>query len=82
MILFLKSGEKFSVDFENIYRFATPFFNNSFSNLAVSFGFEKMQGISLLNISDVGRLCFASSFDNARTLFSVHSDLCNSEPEK
>lgn len=31
----LKSGTPFSVDFDGITRFASPFFNNSFASLAL-----------------------------------------------
>lgn len=61
----LQRDEKFSVDFSGIYRFATPFFNNSFASLTLVYGFETIKDIPVLNISKVGKFVLAASVENA-----------------
>lgn len=56
------------VNFENIKRFASPFFNNSFAALALKYGFDKIELIQLINLSEVGRLAYETYIDNAKLL--------------
>lgn len=70
MIIQLKS---FTNDFDGIDKFASPFFNNSFSALGIQYGFEIIEKIELLNISDNGKLVFDSSIENAKFL-TDHND--------
>lgn len=64
----LKEGASFSVDFDGITRFASPFFNNSFASLALIYGFDVIRGISKLNLSETGTLAFTTSIENAQLL--------------
>jgi len=64
----IKEERNISVDFEGIDKFASPFFNNSFSALGIQYGFE-----IILNISDNGKLVFDSSIENAKFL-TDHND--------
>ena len=61
------------IDFTGITRFASPFFNNSFSALGIQYGFGTIEKIELLNISDNGKLVFDSSIENAKFL-TDHND--------
>ena len=63
----LHTADEINVDFSDINRFASPFFNNSFAALALKYGFEK---ISCLNLSDVGLDAYESSMENAKMLSS------------
>ena len=65
---FIKSNTKFSVDFNGITRFASPFFNNSFASLALIYGFDAIESIPKLNLSEVGQLAFSTSIENAKLL--------------
>ena len=58
---------------DGIDKFASPFFNNSFSALGIQYGFEIIEKIELLNISDNGKLVFDSSIENAKFL-TDHND--------
>lgn len=60
--------DKIVVDFDQMARFASPFFNNSFSALAIKYGFEIVEKIELLNISEIGKIAFESSLENAKLL--------------
>ena len=62
-----------SVELDGIDKFASPFFNNSFSALGIQYGFEIIEKIELLNISDNGKLVFDSSIENAKYL-TDHND--------
>lgn len=64
----LKEAKSFSVDFDGISRFASPFFNNSFASLALIYGFNAIENIRLLNLSEIGNLAYSTSMDNARLL--------------
>ena len=68
MIPLLSENKNFAVDFEGIYRFASPFFNNSFASLALIYGFDSIKKIPLLNISKIGQQAFDTSLDNAQLL--------------
>lgn len=70
MISHLDNQEVFSVDFDGIYRFASPFFNNSFANLALIYGFDVIERINLLNMSEIGQLAYETSLENARLIAS------------
>ena len=65
----LENEEQIIVDFSEISRFASPFFNNSFSALAIIYGFERIFSIELRNISKIGRDTFESSMENALLLY-------------
>ena len=65
----LSNGESVVVDFSNISRFASPFFNNSFAALAIVYGFSKIEAITLENISATGRQTYESSMENARDIY-------------
>ena len=69
----IKEERNISVDFDGIDKFASPFFNNSFSALGIQYGFEIIEKIELLNISDNGKLVFDSSIENAKFL-TDHND--------
>lgn len=64
-----KTGDML-IDFSDIRRFASPFFNNSFASLALKYGFEKINQIKLKNISTVGIETYKTSMDNAEMLLS------------
>lgn len=64
----LKTNTPVTVDFEGISRFASPFFNSSFASLALIYGFDKIENISILNLSDIGSLALKTSMDNALLL--------------
>lgn len=65
---FLKDSIPFSIDFEGISRFASPFFNNSFAGLALIYGFETIESIPVINLSKIGKLAFDTSMENAHLL--------------
>lgn len=69
----IKEERNISVDFDGIDKFASPFFNNSFSALGIQYGFGTIEKIELLNISDNGKLVFDSSMENAKFLTN-HKD--------
>ena len=69
----LYKKEKISVDFEGIDQYSFPFFNRSFVLLATQYGFQAIEQIELLNISDNGKLVFDSSIENAKFL-TDHND--------
>ena len=54
-----------AVDFTGIEMFASPFFNNSFSALALIYGFEKINKIGL---DSTGQNTYDTSIENARLL--------------
>lgn len=66
----LNKKENIFVDFDGIDKFASPFFNNSFSALGIQYGFGTIEEIELLNISDNGKLVFDASIENAKFLIS------------
>ncbi|MBN2926088.1 MAG: STAS-like domain-containing protein [Eubacterium sp.] len=66
----LHTADEINVDFSDINRFASPFFNNSFAALALKYGFDKIEKISCLNLSDVGLDAYESSMENAKMLSS------------
>lgn len=61
----LQKNESFNVDFKGISRFASPFFNNSFAKLALIYGFERIDSIEKINLSDTGNLAYETSLENA-----------------
>ena len=61
----LRENKVFIVDFSGITRFASPFFNNSFAKSALIYGFDKINSIEKINISDTGLLTYQTSIDNA-----------------
>lgn len=65
---FLKQETPFTVDFDGICRFASPFFNNSFAGLALIYGFDVIENIGLLNLSEIGNLAYRTSMENAHLL--------------
>ena len=66
----LNKNTDITVDFKNIKRFASPFFNNSFAALSLKYGFDKIELIRLINLSEVGRLAYETSIDNAKLLYA------------
>ena len=62
---FLRENKTFAVDFTGITRFASPFFNNSFAKSALMYGFDKINSIQKINISEIGLLTYQTSIDNA-----------------
>ena len=64
----LKNKSTFSVDFKGISRFASPFFNYSFASLALIYGFDNIEQINVINISEIGKLAFDTSMENAKLL--------------
>ena len=56
------------VDFTEISRFASPFFNNSFGALALVYGFDKINSIKIINITDIGMDAYQTSMENAQLL--------------
>lgn len=81
-------NEKVVVDFDGITRFASPFFNNSFSSLAIQYGFECVENIELINISEIGHDTYVSSLENAKLLYNNPEyreeidDIVNAAPKK
>ena len=74
---FLSADEKcITVDFKGITRFASPFFNNSFSALALIYGFSVIRSIQLINIDEVGRMTYETSLSNAE-MVSDHPEQIN-----
>lgn len=65
---YLNKGTPFTVDFDGISRFASPFFNNSFAGLALIYGFDTIENISIVNLSEIGTLAYNTSMENARLL--------------
>lgn len=68
MIIANIQEENLEIDFSGIERFASPFFNNSFSALALVYGFEKINSIKLIGINETGRSTYDTSMENARLL--------------
>lgn len=66
----ISSGEDITVDFSNINRFASPFFNNSFASLGLIYGFEIINKIKLRNITETGKQTYETSIENAKLLAS------------
>ena len=64
----LEHLDSITVDFSNINRFASPFFNNSFAALALKYGFNKIKNIKLANISSIGLETYDTSMENASML--------------
>lgn len=64
----IKNNEEFCIDFEGLTRFASPFFNNSFAKLALIYGFESIDSIEILNLSEVGTDTYNTSMENAKLL--------------
>ena len=64
----LTAKTPFAVDFNGIARFASPFFNNSFASLALIYGFDTIEAIPRLNLSEVGETTFHTSMDNSKLL--------------
>ena len=60
----IKEERNISVDFDGIDKFASPFFNNSFSALGIQYGFGTIEKIELV---------FDSSMENAKFLTN-HKD--------
>lgn len=58
------------IDFTDIKRFASPFFNNSFASLALLYGFDTIEKIKLLNITETGLHAYETSLENAKLLSS------------
>ena len=67
---YLKKECEITVDFEGITRFASPFFNNSFSALALEYGFQAIRSITLSNLSQVGKETFDASLQNAEMIYN------------
>ena len=57
-----------TVDFAGIRRFASPFFNNSFAALGIKYGFDSIDSIKIINISEAGLFAYKSSINNAKAL--------------
>lgn len=64
----LKNGNEIGVDFEGIKKYASPFFNNSFSALGMIYGMDTVKKIHRLNITENGKDVFSSSISNAELL--------------
>ena len=66
---YLLDNQDISVDFTGITRFASPFFNNSFAALAIIFGFEQIEKITLLHLSEIGQRTYDTSMQNAKLIY-------------
>ena len=64
----IRDNIEFCVDFNELTRFASPFFNNSFAKLALIYGFETIDSIERLNLSTVGTNTNNTSMENAKLL--------------
>lgn len=64
----IQHKEKICVDFDSIQKYASPFFNNSFASLALRYGFDVIENIDLLNLSEAGQLTYNTSINNAKAL--------------
>jgi len=62
----LYKKENISVDFEGINKYAFPFFNHSFVLLATPYGFQEIEQIEFLNISEDGMIIYKESMENAK----------------
>lgn len=88
IITALSSGDNIIIDFSNMSRFASPFFNNSFASLALVYGFDVIRQIKLVNITETGRQTYETSLENARLLsnnpeFTLAIDkIINNTPKK
>ena len=51
----IKEERNISVDFDGLDKFASPFFNNSFSALGIQYGFGTIEKIELLYIFNPGQ---------------------------
>lgn len=84
----LKNGEEISVDFSGIKRFASPFFNNSFASLGLIYGFDLLDKIKLINITDTGKGTYDTSIENAKLIYrnpefsSIIDEIINNVPKK
>lgn len=84
----IQEGEEISVDFNGIKRFASPFFNNSFASLALAYGFDVVNKIKLLGITETGLHTYETSLENAQLIsenpqFSDEIDrIVNNTPKK
>ena len=66
----IKDNVEFCIDFNGLTRFASPFFNNSFAKLALMYGFESIDSIKILNLSEVGTITYNTSIENAKLLLN------------
>jgi len=86
--LLSQKADNIVVDFDGITRFASPFFNNSFSALALIHGFDSIRAIQLRNIDDVGLMTYETSMSNAETVsqhpehIDVISQIIDNTPKK
>lgn len=84
----IASNEEITVDFSNINRYASPFFNNSFASLALIHGFDTINKIKLSNITETGHQTYETSIENAKLLstspkFTSEIDkIINNAPKK
>lgn len=65
----LKSEEKVVIDFSDIKRFASPFFNNSFAALGLIYGFDLLDKIERINITSIGDNTYETSVENAKLIY-------------
>jgi hypothetical protein len=68
----LSAEDTIRVDFSNVKFFTTLFFNIAFASLLKEMSFEEYEKkIILDNLSDVGRIAYKNSIDNARRFYST-----------
>lgn len=85
---YLLDNQDISVDFTGITKFASPFFNNSFAALAIVFGFERINKITLLHLSEIGQRTYDTSIQNARLIYekpeftNTIQEILNKAPKK
>lgn len=62
------NDSELTVDFTGIEMFASPFFNNSFSALALIYGFDKINSIKKIGLDSTGQDTYDTSIENALLL--------------
>lgn len=77
LLPYLSTKQSVAVDFSGIDCFASPFFNNSFSSLALIYGFDLINQIKLVGINEIGYSTYTSSIENAK-LLSENPEYSNS----
>jgi hypothetical protein len=68
----IDSTEKIIIDFDGITFFTTLFFNNALTKYVLQLTPEKYnQKFEIINLSDVGEITYAHSYDNAVEYFNL-----------
>lgn len=88
---YIASGniEPITIDFNNIDKFSSQFFNNSFSALVIKYkGSNFLSRFNRVNLSETGEFLYQSSINNALMLLEnidkreAMSEIVNNAPKK